>query len=64
MNGLTSPSDTAKKNLKITDKKKKKKREAKRLLSIHPHRRRHCLTAHPVALMFSARDYIPDTGFL
>lgn len=30
MNGLTPPSDTAKKNLKITDKKKKKKRERPR----------------------------------
>lgn len=60
MNGFITLSDTSKKNLEITDQKK----NPKRLLSIHPHHHRYCLTAHLVSLMFSTRDYTSDTGFL
>lgn len=59
MNGLTILSDTAKKNLKITDKKRGPRDIYPFILTT-----RYCLTAHLVSLMFSTRDYISDTGFL
>lgn len=58
MKGLTTLSDTAKKNLKITDKKGGPRD------FIHSSLPPQILTAHLVSLMFSTRDYISDTGFL
>lgn len=61
MSGLKTLSDTTKKNLKITDKKKKA-----RETFIHSSSPSQILSdsTSGLSLMFSTGDYISDTGFL